>query len=82
MEAKKKDTENNNERAITATIVVNCQRIKLMRGYFHHPGYADHHVAKMYKTIEKHTTNCKKKPIPFIRGDFNAEWDLLTEPNA
>ena len=24
---------------------------------FHHPGYADHHIEKMYKTIEKHTGN-------------------------
>ena len=56
------DTEYINERAITATIVANRQRTKLMCVYFFtHSGYADHHVQKMYKTIEKHTTNCKKK---------------------
>ena len=53
------DTEYINERAITATIVVNCQRIKLMSVYFSHSGYADHHIEKMYKTIEKHKRNCK-----------------------
>ena len=33
--------------------------------------YADHHVEKKYKTIEKHTTNCKKY-MPIVGGDFNA----------
>ena len=41
------DTEYINERAITATIMVNHQRIKLMSVYFSHSGYADHHVEKM-----------------------------------
>ena len=37
----------------TATnVVVNRQRIKLMSVYFSHSGYADHHIEKMYKTIE------------------------------
>ena len=65
-------TEYINERAITATIVVNRQRTKLMSVYFTHSGYADHHVEKMYKTTEKHTTNCKRY-IPIVGGDFNAE---------
>ena len=39
------DTEYINERAITATIVVN--RIKLMSVYFTHSVYADHHIEKM-----------------------------------
>ena len=69
------DTEYINERAITATIVANCQRIKLMSVHFSHSGYADHHVEKMYKTIEKHTTNCKKY-IPIVGGDFTAELGL------
>ena len=30
---------------------------------------------KMYKTIEKHTTNCKGY-IPIVGGDFNAELGL------
>ena len=35
----------------------------------------DHHIEKMYKTIEKHTENCKRY-IPIIGGDFNAELGL------
>ena len=58
--------------AITATIVVNSQRIKLMSVYFTHSGYADHHNEKMCQTIEKHTTNCQRY-IPIVGGDFNAE---------
>ena len=49
--------------------------IKLMSENFTHSGYADHHIEKMYKTIEKHkkhTANCKNY-IPIIGGDFNAE---------
>ena len=61
-----------NERAITATIVVNRQRIKLMIVYFFRSKYADHHIEKMYKTIEKHMAHCNKY-IPIIGGDFNAE---------
>ena len=70
-----------NERAISTTIVVNRQRIKLMSVYFPHSGYADHHIEKMYKTIEKHTANYKRY-IPIIGGDFNAELDLDTELNV
>ena len=66
------DTEYINERAISTTIVVNRQRIKLMSVYCPHAGYADHHVEKMYKTIEKHTAN-NKGNILIIGGDFNAE---------
>ena len=66
------DTENVNERAISITIVVNLQRIKLMSVYFPHSGDADHHIEKMYKKIEKHTENCKRY-IPIIGGDSNAE---------
>ena len=43
-----------------------------MSVYFPHSKYADHHVEKMYKTIEKHMSN-NKKCIPIIGGDFNAE---------
>ena len=53
------DTEYINERAITTTVVVNRQHIKLMSVYFHPhtQKYADHHIEKMYKTIEKHMLN-------------------------
>ena len=43
-----------------------------MSVYFYHSGYADHHIEKMYKTIEKHTAN-HKRYIPIIGGHFNAE---------
>ena len=69
------DAEYINERAITDTIVVNSQRIKLMSVYFTHSGHADHHIEKMYKTIGKHTEN-DKRYILIIGGDFNAELGL------
>ena len=68
-------TEYINERAITPTILVNRQHIKLMSVHFPHSKYADHHIEKMYKTIEKHMMN-NKKYIPIIGGDFNAELGL------
>ena len=71
------DTEYINERAVTATIVVNRQCIKLVSLYFTHSGHADQHIEKMYKTIEKHTRN-RKRYILIVGGD----WDLVTEPNA
>ena len=43
-----------------------------MSVYFSHSKYADHHIEKMYKTIERHTVHSKKY-IPIIGGDFNAE---------
>ena len=43
-----------------------------MSVYFPQSKYADHHIEKMYKTIEKHMTN-NKKCIPIIGGDFNVE---------
>ena len=64
------DTEYINERAITTTIVVNRQHIKLMSAYFHHSQYADHHIEKMYKTIENQMVHSNKY-IPIIGGDFN-----------
>ena len=66
------DTEYISERAIKTTIMVNRQHIDLVSVYFPHSKYADHHVGKMYKTIEKHMTN-NKNCIPIIGGDFNAE---------
>ena len=53
------DTEYINERAITTTVLVNRQHVKLMSVYFPHSKYADHHIEKMYKTIEKHMLNKK-----------------------
>ena len=41
------DTEYINERAITTTILVTRQHIKMMSVYFHHSKYADHHIDKM-----------------------------------
>ena len=64
------DTEYIDERATTTTILVNRQHIKLMSVYFPHSKYADHHVEKMYKTIEKHMMN--KKYIPIVGGGFGA----------
>ena len=69
------DTNYINERAIKTTIMVNRRRIDLMSVYFPHSKYADHHIEKMYKTIEKHMPN-NKKCIPIIGGDFNAELGL------
>ena len=54
------DTEYINERAITTTILVNSQHIKLMSVCFPHSKYADHLIEKMYKTIEKHMMHNKK----------------------
>ena len=58
--------------AIKTTILVNRQHIDLMSVYFPHSKHADHHIEKMYITIEKHMTN-NKKCIPIVGGDFNAE---------
>ena len=71
------DTEYINERAIATTIVVNRQRIKLMSVYFSHSKYADHHIEKMYKTIEKHTEKLQKIHTHNCGGDFNAELGLV-----
>ena len=46
-----------------------------MSVYFRHKKYADHHIEKMYKTIEKHMAHCNKY-MPIIGGDFNAELGL------
>ena len=75
------DTEYINERAITTTILVNRQHIKLMSVYFPHSKYADHHIEKMYKTNEKHMM-INKKYIPIIGGDFNAELGPGKERNV
>ena len=53
------DTEHIDERAIKTTILVNRQHTDLMSVYFPHSKYADHHIEKMFKIIEKHMTNVK-----------------------
>ena len=63
------------ERAISTSITVNKQHVLLMSVYFPHSGYADHHVEKVYSSIEK-LTNSKKKNIQFVGGDFSAELGL------
>ena len=66
------DTEYIDERAITTTILVNRQRNHTDECVLLHSGCGDHHIEKMYKTIEKRTANCKRY-IHIIGGDFNAE---------
>ena len=39
-----------------------------------HTGYADHHVEKAFRSIEKFTES--KKHIQTVAGDFNAELGL------
>ena len=68
------DIEYINKRAITTTVLVNRQHVKLRSVYFPHSKYADHHIEKVYKTIEKHMLI--KKSIPIIGGDFNVELGL------
>ena len=60
------------ERATSTSITVNKQHVLLMSVYFPHSGYADHHVERVCRSIEK-LTNSKKKNIQIVGGDFNAE---------
>ena len=64
-------TEHINERAIATSITVNKQLITLIRVYFLHSGYVDHHVQKAYNSIEKMTKS--KKNMQIVGEDFNAE---------
>ena len=75
------DTEYINERAITTTIMINRQHIKLMSVYFPHSKYADHHVEKMYKTIEKHMLN-NKNTFQSLEETSMLSWDLAKERNV
>ena len=75
------DTENINERAITTTILVNRRRIDLMSVSFLHSKYVDHHIEKMYKTIEKHMAHCNKY-IPSLEETSMLSWDLVMERNV
>ena len=55
------------ERAITTSITVNKQHVLLMIVYFTHSGYADHHVEKVYRSIEK-LTKSKKQNMNWDQG--------------
>ena len=70
------DTDYIDERATTTTILVNRQHIKLMSVYFSHSNYADHHIEKMYKTIEKHMAQPSLEETSMLR------WDLVMERNV
>ena len=74
------DTEYVNERAISASIEVNRQRIKLMSVYFHHSNYA-HHIEKVYKTIEK-TQQFAKDTYLLLEETSMQNCDLVTEPDV
>ena len=75
------DTEYINERAITTTILVNRQHINLMSVYFPHSKYADHHIEKMFKTMEKHMTN-NKSAFHSLEKTSMLSWDLVKERNV
>ena len=75
------DTEYINERAITATIVVNRQRIKLMSVYFSHPGYADHRVEKCAEQSRSARQTAKDTYL-LLEEISMQNWDLVTVPNA
>ena len=66
------DTDYINERAIKTTILVNRRSHWFDECVFPTLEIADHHIEKMYKTIENHMPN-NKKCIPIIGGDFNAD---------
>ena len=87
------DTEYVSERAITATMVVNHQRIKLMSVYFSHSGYADHHVEKnvqkdreAHRLLEETSMQCGTECTSVgkhasnggnKRGDWMKHWLML-----
>ena len=66
-----KRTDYINERAIATSITVNKQRVLLMSVHFPHSGYADHHVERACRAIEKYTKS--KNSIHIVGGDFNGE---------
>ena len=75
------DTEYINERAITTTIVVNHQRIKLMSVYFSHSKYADHHIEKMSKRL-RNTWRIAINTYPSLEETSMLSWDLVMERNV
>ena len=59
------------ERIVAMSISVDKHPIVLMSVYKPHSGYADHHVEKVYKTINKMLEG--EKGMKIVGGDFNAE---------
>ena len=75
------DTEYINERAITTTIVVNHQRIKLMCVYFTHSGYADHHDEKCTEQLRS-TRQTTEIAYRSLEGTSMLSWDQDKEQNV
>ena len=59
------------ELIVAMSITVNKHPIMLMSVYMPHSGYADHHVEKVSKTINKILEG--EKGMKIVGGDFNAE---------
>ena len=51
-----------------------------MSVYFPHSKFADHHIEKMYKTIEKHMMN-NKNTFQSLEEASMLSWDLVKERN-
>ena len=75
------DTEHISERAITTTIVLNHQRIKLMSVYFPHSGYADYHVEKCTER-SRSTRQIAKNTYRLLEETSLENWELAREPNV
>ena len=75
------DTQYINERAITTTIFVNRQHIKLMSVYFLHSKYADHHIEKMYKR-SRNTWRTVINTFQSLEETSMLSWDLEKERNV
>ena len=71
------DTKFINERVVTATIVVNHQRITLLL----HSGYADQHVEKCAKR-SRSTRQIAKNTYRLLEETSMQNWDLAAEPSA
>ena len=52
-----------------------------MSVYFPHSKYADHHIEKMYKTIEKHMTNNKSAFLSLVEIS-TLSWDQEKDRNV
>ena len=75
------DTEYINERAVTATIVVNHQRIRLMSVYFSHSGHADHHVEKCTEQLRS-TRQTTEIAYRSLEETSMLSWDQDKEQNV
>ena len=76
------DTDYINERAITATIVVNRQRFKLMSVYFPHSENADHQHRKNVQNDQEAHDKLQKITYLLLEETSMQNWDLVTELNA